>query len=99
MASHDVTGVTEKTAGDARAAALRAPPLIRPSGRDLRRGDRQRRYRQRLRDGEMTVAFQIDAEVIDLLIRSGWLSEAEADNRAAIGRAVSAMLRDSARRR
>jgi hypothetical protein len=43
------------------------------------------------------VGVEIDGEVIGLLLKTGWLREADAANRELIGRALAAMLAASAR--
>jgi hypothetical protein len=71
-----------------------AHPDHQRAGRRLR----QRRYRRRQHDGKVAVTIEVDGEMIELLTRTRWLTEAEADDRAAIGRALAAMLTDAARR-
>jgi hypothetical protein len=55
----------------------------------------QRAYRRRLKAGLIVVPAEIDCEILDLLIRTGWLAESGAGDKAAIGRAVSEILRDA----
>lgn len=40
--------------------------------------ERQRRYRQRQRDGVQVVPVEVDHALVQKLIDSGWVSEAEA---------------------
>lgn len=44
----------------------------------------------------MTAIVELDGDVIDLLVRLRWLAEKDAADRRAVGRAISAMLRDTA---
>jgi hypothetical protein len=58
---------------------------------------RKARYRQRLRDCRIVPAdFDVGEAEIDLLIRTGWLSERECNDRRQIGRALKAMLAEAA---
>ena len=67
----------------------RAPP----------RRDRWRVYRQRQRDGVISVPVDVGPEVLELLLRTGWLAEEHVADRHAIALAIGAMLKASARRR
>src|SRR5262245_19064223 len=60
--------------------------------------DRHRRHRQRAKAGRACYVIELDGEGLSFLIRTGWLLEGEADDRQAIGRALSAMVQDAARR-
>jgi hypothetical protein len=74
--------------------------LQRPPKADRRRSAasaRQARYRARSRNGRVVVSVEVDERLLDLLVRLRWLREAAAGDRAAIGRALQAMLRDAAR--
>jgi hypothetical protein len=53
-----------------------------------------RAYRARLRDGRMCVLVDVDGAVLARLVALGWLLESESADKAAIGRAVAAMIRD-----
>jgi hypothetical protein len=59
---------------------------------------RQRRFRRRLRLGLTPVTVEVAAETIAMLIETRWLREADASDKAAIGRAIERMLADVARR-
>ena len=68
--------------------------LERPPSRTAR----DRRYRQRQRDGVMTVMIEIDGAVVDMLARLRWLERRDVHERAEIARAIAAMIADAARR-
>jgi hypothetical protein len=77
----------------------RAQPVARPGARSrARRAARDRRHRQRMRDGRTVVGVEIDARVLELLVRLRWLAERDAADRGAVGQAIAAMLQDAARR-
>jgi hypothetical protein len=44
----------------------------------------------------MWVGVEIDAPVVSLLVRLGWLPDADVHDRAEIGAAIAALLRDAA---
>jgi hypothetical protein len=83
---------------------LDRPPRARDGGkrasnlRSGRRASAQRRYRQRQRDGRAVYRVEVDGEVVALLIRTRWLAEADAGDKQAVGRAISAMISDAAKR-
>jgi hypothetical protein len=59
---------------------------------------RKRRYRQRVRDGKMTLTIEVDATLIDFLALTGWLERRqECFERAEIAAAIERMLHDAAR--
>ena len=60
---------------------------------------RKARYRKRQVCGVVSVPVEVDAAVVDFLIRTEWLTEREAADRRAVGAAVSRVLKDSAARR
>jgi hypothetical protein len=49
-----------------------------------------------VRDGTAVYAVELDGEVLDMLVRFGWVLEAEIGNRHKVARAVAAMLADAA---
>ena len=57
---------------------------------------RQRRHRARTRNSTMPVQIEITIDIVDLLVRTGWLAERDTGHKVAIARAVEAMLADSA---
>jgi hypothetical protein len=59
---------------------------------------RRRRYRARRAAGIAVAPVEYNGDVINFLIRSRWLQEAEVYDRGAVGRAISRMLAVSARR-
>jgi len=84
-----------------RQALQRPPPARQPRLKSepcSARARWQRAWRRRRAAGVMVVPVEIDAAVLDLLITTGWLAELEAGDKAAIGRAIAAMLKDAARR-
>jgi len=60
--------------------------------------DRHFRFRQRQKRGVAIAPIEFDGQVIDWLIRLHWLDEGEACDRAAVGKAIGAMLAASSRR-
>jgi hypothetical protein len=58
---------------------------------------RTARWRGRAKAGKIVVAIEVDAAVVDMLVRMQWLAAADAENRSAVGDAIARMLRDSAR--
>jgi hypothetical protein len=74
---------------------LRQPAACAPS----RRGERDRRYRRRQRDGAIVCPVVIDNEVIASLVRWRWLAPGQVDDRAAVADAVTRMLLDASRRK
>ncbi|MGV7215036.1 hypothetical protein [Bradyrhizobium sp. UFLA05-112] len=77
---------------------LQRPPSSRPSKAERRRA-RKARYRQRQRDGVMTAQIEVGSQVIDLLVRTGWLPPREVHDRREISEAIARMLRDAATHR
>lgn len=63
--------------------------------RRLRR-ERKRRYQSRLAAGLSCCDVEYDDVMLQFLISARWLPEADADDPAKIGAAVSAMWRDAA---
>ena len=61
--------------------------------------ERKRRYRARQASGVATCTVEYDADVVNFLVRTEWLTEREAADRRQVGEAVGRMLRDSAARR
>jgi hypothetical protein len=70
----------------------------KPPTRTSRRAARDARYRQRLQRGEAIALVCYGAETLDMLIRLRWLSEVDAGDKGKVGAAISALLRDAARR-
>ena len=60
---------------------------------------RKARWRERQRRGVLVAQVEVSAVGLDLLIATHWLAEVDAGNPAAIGRAISALLEDSAKQR
>lgn len=58
---------------------------------------RDRRYRHRLRAGKIIAPVEVDAAIVDLLIKLEWLREADAGSSRAIADAIGRMLAASAR--
>jgi hypothetical protein len=57
---------------------------------------RQARWRQRQRDGKAVYSVEVGHEVLSLLIEFNWLLDRDAEDRDAVGRALSAFLEDCA---
>jgi hypothetical protein len=57
-----------------------------------------RRYRARLKAGEIIAPTVVTFEIVELLIATGWLPINDSENRNRIGAAISAMLTDAANR-
>jgi hypothetical protein len=72
--------------------------LERPPSARLRRTNRQRAYRSRVRNGQTVAPVEVDADIVDLLVRLRWLDDRRAGDRNAVGQAISRMLVDAARR-
>jgi hypothetical protein len=58
---------------------------------------RRARYRERVRQGRACCSVEFDGEVLSFLIRHHWLSEAEASDPQAVGRAIGEVIADAAR--
>jgi hypothetical protein len=72
--------------------------LERPHNRrQATRRARDRRYRERVRSCRAVALVEYDASVLDLLLRTGWASEAELGDARAVGEALGRMLAASAR--
>ena len=71
--------------------------LVRsPSPKPARRA-RQARYRQRVAAGRMAITVEVDAAILDLLVRSEWLNEEVAGDKLAIGDAIARLLAATAK--
>jgi hypothetical protein len=55
-------------------------------------------YRRRIKAGLMLVGVEVDAAILDLLCRTGWLAESGAADKGAIGLAISEILREASTR-
>jgi hypothetical protein len=62
-----------------------------------RHREEQRRHAARVRAGRRCAIVEYDAWTIDMLMRLSWLSRDAADNAAAIGIAITAMLDEAAK--
>jgi hypothetical protein len=69
----------------------------RPSAPGRSAAARQARYRRRQRAGRLALTIEIDAELLDWLVRLHWLPAREVHSRREIVAAVEAMLAASAR--
>jgi hypothetical protein len=56
---------------------------------------RQRRYLKRLRQGKCCITLEVDAHIIDLVVRSKYCSEADSLDRGKLTKAVAALLADA----
>jgi hypothetical protein len=80
---------------------LTRPPAVRKRKRETTRERRrlaQREYRRRLDAGRITVAVEIDAAVVEMLVASRWLPDGDSADRKQIGKALSAMVAEAAKR-
>jgi hypothetical protein len=66
--------------------------------RRARRARYMRAYRQREAAGRACVLVEIGADEIEFLVHARWLAEPDAMDKAAIGAAITAMLKDASRR-
>jgi hypothetical protein len=57
---------------------------------------RQRRCRERRRQGCATYHVEINADTLDMLVRLGWLRDGDATDARFVARAISALLADTA---
>jgi hypothetical protein len=74
--------------------------LPRPANSRARQSERKRRYRDRQRRGVVCPrGVEVSAVGLDFLIETHWLREADATDLAQIGRAITAMIEDSGKRR
>jgi hypothetical protein len=74
--------------------------LERPPPRHPKQAARKARYRDRLRRGVVCPqGVEVSAIALNFLIATCWLHERDAADPIAIGRSISALLEDSARRR
>jgi hypothetical protein len=74
--------------------------LHRPPSRRERQRDRKARWRDRQRRGVVCPrAVEVSAIGLDFLITTHWLREQDAGNLDEIGRAITALLEDSGRRK
>jgi hypothetical protein len=58
---------------------------------------RDRRLRARRKAGRACYLVEIDGAILDLLLRTGWASEAELSDARAVGTAITRLLAASAR--
>lgn len=56
------------------------------------RRERVRRYRARQAAGLAIYRVEVGAEVLDMLVRLGWLADGEAGDAAEVARAIGALL-------
>jgi hypothetical protein len=57
--------------------------------------DRTRRYRRRLRRGEIVAPTPVTNPIVGLLLDLHWLEAAQSEDRRAIGKAIFRMLADA----
>jgi hypothetical protein len=67
------------------------PDKVLAPAKDQRRALRQRRFRQRQRDGVMVIPVPIDGAAWDALVLSNWAHDG--DSKAVIGEGIAAALR------
>lgn len=71
--------------------------LDRAASHRDRHAARMRRYRRRQGDGQMAVTVEVGAELVDLMVRTGWLEPRDCHERDEIARALTAMVADAAK--
>ena len=59
--------------------------------------ERQRRYRARQRACVAVYHVEVGGEVLDMLVRLGWLRDSECGSRREVAKAVAALLADAAK--
>jgi hypothetical protein len=64
------------------------PDLVKEIGRIRKAAARRKRARDRREAGIMVVPVEVDGPVLDLLIRMGWLKEADAEDPVKVGLAI-----------
>lgn len=72
--------------------------LQRPDRADAPGESRRQRYRRRQALGLGIAPVEFDATIVDFLVRTSWLPADETHDRALVGRAIAALIKDSARR-
>jgi hypothetical protein len=79
---------------------LTHPPSRRRKRNETRERRRlaQREYRRRFDAGRFAVVVEIGGDEIELLVANHWLPEGECTDRKKIGAAISAMLKEAAKR-
>jgi hypothetical protein len=60
--------------------------------------DRHKRFRRRRKAGIAVATVEFDSSVVDFLVKTRWLAPDESHDRDSIGKALSRMLADAARR-
>jgi hypothetical protein len=68
----------------------------RPDRRRAADRARQRRCRELRRQGRAAYSVVADADVLDMLVKLGWLRDGDATDPRRVGRAISALLADAA---
>ncbi len=58
---------------------------------------RDRAYRRRVATNRIVAPVEVDAAIADMLVRLGWITEADLGSRNAIGMAITKLLAASAR--
>ena len=70
--------------------------IRRDTPRQRRPRDRQKAYRKRCAKGVVIAPVPVGIDVLDLVIRLGWLRQQDAVDRGKIGQAIAQMLDKSA---
>ena len=63
-----------------------------------RRREQQRRHRQRLAAGRRVYPVELDGQILDMIVRLGWLADSATGDDQAVACAVTALLTDAARK-
>jgi hypothetical protein len=79
---------------DTTSTGRRRPPSAGGRRRTLARA---RRHRARRKAGRATYQVEVDAAVLDLLVRLHWIEDRDVTDAAAVSRAIAALLADAAR--
>jgi hypothetical protein len=75
-----------------------AAKVLHLADRRTRNREAVKRHRARERKNQALATVTIDASVLDMLVATGWLTDAEASDMTLVGRAISEMLKDAAKR-
>ena len=72
--------------------------MAKQSSPDDRNAEKQRRYRARLKQHQLIAPVPVNEAIINLVIRTGWLSERDATKRKLIGEAIARLLTEAEHR-
>jgi len=69
----------------------------RSVARRAHRAEQQRRHRRRQREHLAVYAVELGEDVLNILVRTGWLADDATGDKGEVSRAVAAMLNDAAK--